>query len=695
MDKYNRNLLLITTYLFLSSSVTLADNSIEHETLSLADILNIEVSVSTKTKKVISDSPGIITAYKASEIEDLGYTNIWQLANITSGYGVYEIYGEKVLETRGQKAGSWNNNKHLIVYDGIPVMHARGDKAIIGENLSIFGAERVEFLKGPASSLYGTGALLGVVNIISRELKEEGSKTKARLSYGTQNEGQENLLFMTRNDHAATSINFAHHEKDASEEFIGDGSTAREDYKNLYFDNEQDYFVNAKHKILNGSLNGLSLGVIYSKRITGLGTGWMGDDRTAQNDFVNWENFIPYFKYNKNLNSGWKLESYYKHHRDVESSEHHQTNPEASPGTGKLVSSYNAIIIRDEIQSQMTYSPGSTTTAIIGINLNETHQAGGKKDFVTTISGDAGALYTNSFLLDKSQKFNVYSLYGQIEQDFSIMGGMKTVLGLRLDRGDFDLTTTEKRSYSQTSPRIGIVQKLSKSLNLKFLYSTAYRSPTIKDVGINAESAKEMIDSSNIDDISPESLTSLEIGLSYNTDKIALNTTFFSNETTDALNGKQISDSDSTKYNVVQNSRGKTISKGIEFELKTLLSKKFTLTLNYSMADSEAIDEDDKITGLADVSNARYNMILTYKAKKLTYSFISRNVEGYTAEDRDRIVSGYNVFDIHVRGKLNKMYSTQFSILNLADEEVRLPLAGNKYMPVDKRKFYASLSYHY
>jgi outer membrane receptor for ferrienterochelin and colicin len=242
---------------------------------------------------------------------------------------------------------------------------------------------------------------------------------------------------------------------------------------------------------------------------------------------------------------------------------------------------------------------------------------------------------------------------------------------------------------------VGIVQKLTKSLNLKFLYSTAYRSPTIKDVGINAESAKDMIDSSKIDDISPESLTSLEIGISYNTDKVSLNTTFFSNETKDALNGKQITDSDSKKYNVVQNSLGKTISKGVEFELKALLTKRFTLTLNYSMADSEAIDEDDNVTGLADVATARYNIILSYKVKNSTYSFISRNVEGYTAENRDRIVSGYHVYDFHIRGRLNKMYSTQLSILNIADEEVRLPLGGNKYMPVDRRKFYASLSYHY
>src|SRR5437868_232 len=86
--------------------------------------------------------------------------------DVTAGYSSYSMYGENVFETRGQKAGAFVNNKHLVLIDGIPVNHGRGNSAIIGENFPLFFANRVEFLKGPASALYGTGAFFGVVNVV-------------------------------------------------------------------------------------------------------------------------------------------------------------------------------------------------------------------------------------------------------------------------------------------------------------------------------------------------------------------------------------------------------------------------------------------------------------------------------------------------------------------------------------------------
>ena len=49
-------------------------------------------------------------------------------------------------------------------------------------------AERVEVLRGPASVLYGSNAMGGVVNIVTRKMTADGVKTdinSARGSYGT------------------------------------------------------------------------------------------------------------------------------------------------------------------------------------------------------------------------------------------------------------------------------------------------------------------------------------------------------------------------------------------------------------------------------------------------------------------------------------------------------------------------------
>lgn len=47
--------------------------------------------------------------------------------------------------------------------------------------------EKVEIIRGPASTLYGTNAMGGVINIITKEQKENGIKANARFTYGSYN----------------------------------------------------------------------------------------------------------------------------------------------------------------------------------------------------------------------------------------------------------------------------------------------------------------------------------------------------------------------------------------------------------------------------------------------------------------------------------------------------------------------------
>ena len=48
-------------------------------------------------------------------------------------------------------------------------------------------AERVEVIRGPASILYGSNAMGGVINIITKKQAVDGARGNARLSYGSFN----------------------------------------------------------------------------------------------------------------------------------------------------------------------------------------------------------------------------------------------------------------------------------------------------------------------------------------------------------------------------------------------------------------------------------------------------------------------------------------------------------------------------
>jgi outer membrane receptor for ferrienterochelin and colicin len=74
----------------------------------------------------------------------------------------------------------------LILIDGHPQF-----MGIMGHPLSdsyvASDAERVEVIRGPASILYGTNAMGGVINIITKKQTQEGVHGNARLSYGSFN----------------------------------------------------------------------------------------------------------------------------------------------------------------------------------------------------------------------------------------------------------------------------------------------------------------------------------------------------------------------------------------------------------------------------------------------------------------------------------------------------------------------------
>lgn len=74
----------------------------------------------------------------------------------------------------------------LVLIDGHPqYMELMGHP--IADAYQTMMTERVEVLRGPASVLYGSNAMGGVINIVTRQMKEEGSKTDIQAAYGSYN----------------------------------------------------------------------------------------------------------------------------------------------------------------------------------------------------------------------------------------------------------------------------------------------------------------------------------------------------------------------------------------------------------------------------------------------------------------------------------------------------------------------------
>lgn len=82
--------------------------------------------------------------------------------------------------------GVGQSNKVLMLFDGQPQWagvfgHSLPDTYVASD------VERVEVIRGPGSLMYGSNAMGGVVNIITRHHKQDGRRTQARIMYGSYN----------------------------------------------------------------------------------------------------------------------------------------------------------------------------------------------------------------------------------------------------------------------------------------------------------------------------------------------------------------------------------------------------------------------------------------------------------------------------------------------------------------------------
>ena len=74
----------------------------------------------------------------------------------------------------------------LVLIDGHPQYMGLMGHPISDAYQSLL-AERVEVLRGPASVLYGSNAMGGVINIVTRKMQQDGIRTHANVRYGSYN----------------------------------------------------------------------------------------------------------------------------------------------------------------------------------------------------------------------------------------------------------------------------------------------------------------------------------------------------------------------------------------------------------------------------------------------------------------------------------------------------------------------------
>src|ERR1700730_7850879 len=154
-------------------AVVAAQDSSPLQDRSLEDLLRINVQRvfgASERLQPVTEAPSSVTIVTADEIARYGYRTLADILGSVRGLYVSDDRNYSLVGVRGfSKPGDFNMRMLLLV-NGHPVNDNVYNQAQVGSEFGIDPAmfERVEIIRGPASSLYGTGAFFAVVNVITR-----------------------------------------------------------------------------------------------------------------------------------------------------------------------------------------------------------------------------------------------------------------------------------------------------------------------------------------------------------------------------------------------------------------------------------------------------------------------------------------------------------------------------------------------
>lgn len=674
-----RLLSLLIFFLLLPSVALAAAPHEPHSDLTLDELFNlplqqlsqIKVSTGSKTLQRPQDAPSIVTAYNHTMITQLGYYTLADLADITPGYSSYPIYGERVFETRGQKAASYDNHKHLLLIDGIPIAHARANTAISSEELPLYFAEQVEFLRGPGSALYGSSAYFGVISIKPKSIKKEGAISEFKSSMGNKDN---NKRFMAnvyhRKEGQSLSFNMGYYDKDPSRDYVGQVN----DKQYLNFDDQKDIFLRGQYKIEEGPLKGVEAGVMYFESRGGLGEFWSHSVFSHEVMDLTWETVVPYIRFNNQYSNNLTFSSYLKNNRSNQFGVTFlggQTKFDNFDGEQDTFLIYEVVVQSWEAQAEVQYELSQTSTAIIGLNIETRHQDD-ETFFYKIRSSVEQPIYDSS--PTKPDRLNTYSIYGQYQTEVNTLNGLLITAGARLDVSDSDVAT-----YQQLSPRVSLVQRLNKNWNIKAQVGQALRSPGLQEAGLNEQIIQKHAANNvtlKLDTIEPEIITTSEVGLTFSENHLMTSITYFSNETKNTIE-KEAVIIGNPEDKVYVNAGGNIEAQGIEIEVQYKANDQWQLLTNYSFAESKDSNHDK----LADVPTGKFNIATTYSNNNNFSTLVYRYIDGFQNSDSNTYndPGSYSIFDLNLIHMLSSTAKLEFQIRNILNEDFNIPKTSVAY----------------
>lgn len=195
----------------------------------------------TKTSQTLNQLPIPITIISEKEVQKFSSSKLYDV--ITQQTGIVSVTtktGNEGVQMQGLDA-----SYTTILIDGFPVI-GRSFGTLDLNRISVADIERIEIVKGPSSSLYGSNALGGVINLISKKQIDDGSIISTSLKYATYNSTNSSIVYKYKEATFQISNSFDYYKTDGYDLIDTDLLSTVNPYSNYTFRSNLKYALSDK-----------------------------------------------------------------------------------------------------------------------------------------------------------------------------------------------------------------------------------------------------------------------------------------------------------------------------------------------------------------------------------------------------------------------------------------------------------------
>lgn len=629
---------------FAAASGKAASEEVDLLSMSLKELLQVTVEVAGKKSQPINKIPQTIHVITRQQIKENGYRNIMEALADKAGFQLQKNWYLDRLIVRGQR---FSLDKLLLLVDG-QAMAMRSDNYNILNDagpVDIDDIETIEVLMGPSSTLYGSGAFVGVINI-KTQTNTDGFDFTVRaaspdekglhLSYG-MNVGGYNL--------SVSASGYDSKGEDLSLTFPG-GAPPQYGQSDVVADGYNT--LETKRVSFKVKSEQLDLRAQYSNSAIGWPNSLFDTDLNDHGNRYEIEHKSIQIKYLQDYSANLKAQTraYYTD----------------SVGLWKGVYEGELYLAPDGEEYSGKY---------YGVEYKLSYDA---NDSISLVSGVEYTRNSDVRSVSYVDDFNNASLFGMAE--FMLFDNFELEFGARV----------ENYSYNddyEVMPQLGMIYRLNERSHFKAAYSKGFIAPStwVRQVAMTVNEPNPQ----------PEKLDSLELSFYQQFERLATNLTVYQALQTDNI----VIEYDGNTPTYISNSSDQEKYLGIEWSNDLRLSKATSLLFNASYVDARAESKGASSYRLKGIADTTFNTSLRsvfFDSNTFTiqYSYVDK-IEGYPEIDSwDRVdLSYYNndVFGFELTIKLVNVFDKTISTYENSSSAIDVPDRSRHLMMIFSGSF--------